>query len=1080
MIEQEVAADVIQDGGRCAAAWHPHRMARISSKSTKNESWRETETCPVFQEHALTDTKAARLKGYNGKESFQRINTRGVEERSSGEYSGAVMQGLRKRQIPEKNPLTSGIVRLDFLIRKSDGGPAVKRTRFALVRGEYTLASHQGEPGSIPGRVTGPSQMGIMPDDAVGRGSSRGSPVSPLPFITVPLIVTSITLMGSQYLAVKSRPDLCTHFKTSLQSKQLFTDVNFTAVSAVTYKCKATEWTDLLTNSQCDKRTENLPRLDQGANSRPLDYKSASLLLIYGCREPVTLTRHTLDYLHLTSRSIKAGPTAARYKCLSTHFPSVLTVISRSLWTTSVLHQIAHPGALYIAVFRAPGEGHLISRFPCSCLPVLLHPRLTSPPSALKLNSVNYLEARLAAANTSECGDSCVVSKDGRLLSCINAAVKRRVRVDGNATCLLLSASVSLYTVKISRLFTDIFYENAQVIKVSMEQHRNEEMGETGDPRENPLTSGIVWRDSHMRKSNIVTLKNTKSQHIEVRFTITPFWSNLQCAAGSHDFSHSKTTAARKMEFSQHLGWKKSNFCYLTVNDCGKILFTFTGRMTDKWALPPEKNFPLTLFDPMRHCQAYGKALDQLQYSSAPILYSLKAVGACTAYALCYTVHIYNLNQQRSQKIMRCYKLKDAQHDDALVATIPRSVIDSPRAQLPCQYFDFVIHLNEKLKPNKSIDCRYTFQIVINTRDRSYAGSKRAVRLLASHHGEPASIPDRVTSGFSQVGIVLDDAADQRISSVISHFLCSGIPTAAQILKSTRQRDLDWRRASAGGGDDLWLLTISGQNIYREDSFIIQQAARTPQASLSTIQEHVTAAWDTPVPTSTIPRRLAERDMSSRRPLLRLPLRPEHRRACVTFCRGRAACQFADWRPVVFKDEVLFCSAWIQMTVGFGGVMVWRDISYDPRAQLVAIRGTMTARRHIHEFLRQWRLVHKCKIINAYPIRPHNPHPSRTFGTRLDSNLSLRQLWQDLPQDNIRHVCMPTCLTVSQPVSERRVVQNNSPEAVVLTRGYGERHSKLLGSYILVGVTTEKDLRLQLTIARYSRRMLQSSLLPDW
>ncbi|KAJ8897911.1 hypothetical protein PR048_003268 [Dryococelus australis] len=42
-----------------------------------------------------------------------------------------------------------------------------------------TLASHQGETGSIPSRVTGFSQVGVVPDDAVSRGFSRGSPVSP-------------------------------------------------------------------------------------------------------------------------------------------------------------------------------------------------------------------------------------------------------------------------------------------------------------------------------------------------------------------------------------------------------------------------------------------------------------------------------------------------------------------------------------------------------------------------------------------------------------------------------------------------------------------------------------------------------------------------------------------------------------------------------------------------------------------------------------------------------------------------------------------------------------------------------------
>ncbi|KAJ8866276.1 hypothetical protein PR048_032119 [Dryococelus australis] len=37
--------------------------------------------------------------------------------------------------------------------------------------------------------------------------------------------------------------------------------------------------------------------------------------------------------------------------------------------------------------------------------------------------------------------------------------------------------------------------------QVKMEQCWNERMGVTGDPRENPPTSGIVWHDSHMLKS---------------------------------------------------------------------------------------------------------------------------------------------------------------------------------------------------------------------------------------------------------------------------------------------------------------------------------------------------------------------------------------------------------------------------------------------------------------------------------------------------------------------------------------------------------------------------------------------------
>ncbi|KAJ8871030.1 hypothetical protein PR048_027333 [Dryococelus australis] len=40
-----------------------------------------------------------------------------------------------------------------------------------------------------------------------------------------------------------------------------------------------------------------------------------------------------------------------------------------------------------------------------------------------------------------------------------------------------------------------------RLIEVNMERHRNEGAEETGDPRENPPTNGIVRHDSHLRKS---------------------------------------------------------------------------------------------------------------------------------------------------------------------------------------------------------------------------------------------------------------------------------------------------------------------------------------------------------------------------------------------------------------------------------------------------------------------------------------------------------------------------------------------------------------------------------------------------
>ncbi|KAJ8868777.1 hypothetical protein PR048_030317 [Dryococelus australis] len=72
-------------------------------------------------------------------------------------------------------------------------------------------ASHQGEPGSIPSQVTRFSQVGIVPDDAVGRRIFSGISVSPAPSFRRFFIYTSITLIGSQDLAVQSHPNLFTH-----------------------------------------------------------------------------------------------------------------------------------------------------------------------------------------------------------------------------------------------------------------------------------------------------------------------------------------------------------------------------------------------------------------------------------------------------------------------------------------------------------------------------------------------------------------------------------------------------------------------------------------------------------------------------------------------------------------------------------------------------------------------------------------------------------------------------------------------------------------------------------------------------
>ncbi|KAJ8866657.1 hypothetical protein PR048_032518 [Dryococelus australis] len=73
-----------------------------------------------------------------------------------------------------------------------------------------------------PAGVTGFPQVGIVPDDGVGRRVFSGISRFPGPFIPTPRrsILTSINLIGSQVLAVKSHPNLFTHSRAQLSVEQ--------------------------------------------------------------------------------------------------------------------------------------------------------------------------------------------------------------------------------------------------------------------------------------------------------------------------------------------------------------------------------------------------------------------------------------------------------------------------------------------------------------------------------------------------------------------------------------------------------------------------------------------------------------------------------------------------------------------------------------------------------------------------------------------------------------------------------------------------------------------------------------------
>ncbi|KAJ8893785.1 hypothetical protein PR048_006386 [Dryococelus australis] len=146
------------------------------------------------------------------------------------------------------------------------------------------------------------------------------------------------------------------------------------------------------------------------------------------------------------------------------------------------------------------------------------------------------------------------------------------------------------------------------------------------------------------------------------------------------------------------------------------------------------------------------------------------------------------------------------------------------------------------------------------------------VRLLASHLGEPGSIPCGIAPVFSHVGIVPDDATGQRV------FLVS------------------WLRRWS---EEAALIHTPGSGCQRRSYACIVRAAI---ADRTAIVEQIRLNVAQGVSARSICNRLREAGLPSREPLARLPLSPQHRAARPRWCRKRSTWR-KEWRSVVFSNE---------------------------------------------------------------------------------------------------------------------------------------------------------------------------------
>ncbi|GFV90885.1 transposable element Tcb1 transposase [Trichonephila clavipes] len=81
----------------------------------------------------------------------------------------------------------------------------------------------------------------------------------------------------------------------------------------------------------------------------------------------------------------------------------------------------------------------------------------------------------------------------------------------------------------------------------------------------------------------------------------------------------------------------------------------------------------------------------------------------------------------------------------------------------------------------------------------------------------------------------------------------------------------------------------------REDRCIRRQAVAAPQATSTSILQHVQDTREVPISSRTISRLLVDSGLHSRRPLRILELTPQRRRARSEWCRNRAA-WMAEWK----------------------------------------------------------------------------------------------------------------------------------------------------------------------------------------
>ncbi|GFW71572.1 transposable element Tcb1 transposase [Trichonephila clavipes] len=157
----------------------------------------------------------------------------------------------------------------------------------------------------------------------------------------------------------------------------------------------------------------------------------------------------------------------------------------------------------------------------------------------------------------------------------------------------------------------------------------------------------------------------------------------------------------------------------------------------------------------------------------------------------------------------------------------------------------------------------------------------------------------------------------------------------------------------------------------REDREIVRMAVMDRSVTSRTIEYDIESVTHHSVSARTIQRSLQQSGLSTRCPLLGLPLTQNHRRLRRQWCDERRMWA-ADWNEVVFTNESRIClqnhDGWIRVWRHRGerllnscvmhrhigpapGIILWDGIGYHFCTPLVRIAGTLNSQRYISEAL---------------------------------------------------------------------------------------------------------------------------------